>query len=151
MGNQETLYERLGGYDAIYAFTEHVLARLMNNDETGVIWNHMSEDRVLTEIRNFVDFACEHWGGPQKYRGRDLIRVHKGMGLTERHWQIFFEIIDEVYEEFGVAEDLREEVRVFLKSFKAHLVGSPSFRDVVRGAGSTKISGGMESFGIKWP
>jgi hemoglobin len=150
MDDKKTLYERLGGYDAIYAFAEHGIAKLMNNAETGIVWDHMSEDRVFAEIQNFVDFACEHWGGPQKYRGRGMVAVHKGMGITERHWKIFFELLDEGYDEFKVREDLREEITAFFKSFKSVVVG-PSFRDVVRRAGSTKLSGGMESFGVKWP
>jgi len=57
---KESLYVRAGGYGAIYAFAEHLIEKLMKHDEVGVIWNYMSEDRVFTEIQNFVDFASEH-------------------------------------------------------------------------------------------
>ncbi len=149
--NNETLYERLGGYEAIYVFAEDVIARLMDDEEIGVFWDHMSQDRVFKEHQNFVDWLCEHWGGPMMYRGRDLETVHRGMGITERHWEILFEKIDEAYEKFETSQDLREEVNAFLKSFKQQIVGSPSFRDVVRGPDGKKFTGGMEADGVKWP
>ena len=151
MSENETLYERIGGYDAIYAFGEYVISRLMDNEETGAIWDHMSEDRVFKELLGFTDWACQHLGGPEKYRGRDLIAVHKGMGITERHWEIYWDIIDDAHEKFGTPQDLRGELNTFLKSFKPHVVGSPSFREVVRGPDGQKFMGGMESFGVKWP
>ncbi len=151
MSEQETLYARLGGYEAIYAFAEDVIARLMDDEETGVFWDYMSQDRVFKEHQNFVDWLCQHWGGPMIYRGRDLATVHRGMGITERHWNRLFEKIDEAFEKFGTPQDLRDEVNAFLKSHKPHVVGSPSFREVVRGPDGQKFSGGMESFGVKWP
>lgn len=151
MNNIRTLYERLGGYDAAYAFIEYVIAKLMARDEVGQIWKHMSEDRVKVEIQNFVDFASAHWGGPAIYRGRDMISVHRGMGISERHWEEFLEVLEESYEHFEVADDLRAEVTRFLTSFKHQVVGSPSFREVVREAGGTKLSGGLASYGVQWP
>ena len=78
MSEQKTLYERIGGYEAIYKFAEDVIARLMDDEEVGHIWDHMSQDRVFKEHQNFVDWLCEHWGGPAMYRGRDLLTVHRG-------------------------------------------------------------------------
>ncbi|MGH7837281.1 MAG: group I truncated hemoglobin [Candidatus Binataceae bacterium] len=151
MSEQKTLYERLGGYEAIYKFAEDVIARAMNDDEIGHIWDHMSQDRILNEHQNFVDWLCEHFGGPMMYRGRDLLTVHRGMGITERYWDVTFEKIGEAYEKFGLSKELREEVDAFLRSFKPQIVGSPSFRKVVRGPDGQSFAGGMESYGVRWP
>ena len=101
MSEEKTLYERIGGYEAIYKFAEDVIARFMDDEEVGHIWDHMSQDRVFKEHQNFVDWLCEHWGGPMMYRGRDLVTVHRGMGVTERYWDVLFEKVDEAYEKFG--------------------------------------------------
>ena len=42
------------------------------------------------------------------------------MGLTERHWEIYWDIIDDAHEIFGTAQDLRGELNAFLRSFKPH-------------------------------
>jgi hemoglobin len=148
---KETLYQRIGGYEAIYIFAEDVISRLMDDEELGHIWGHMSQDRVFKEHQNFVDWLCEHWGGPAMYRGRDLETVHRGMGITERYWDILFEKIDEAYEKFETPQELREEVNAFLKGFKPQVVGSPSFRETVRGPDGQGFTGGMGSYGVKWP
>jgi hemoglobin len=80
-----------------------------------------------------------------------MIAVHRGMGVTEKHWKTNFEIFDETYGELGVSEELREETSTFLRSFEPHVVGSPTFRDVVRDADDQRIPGGLKSFGVKWP
>jgi hemoglobin len=151
MKNTRTLYERLGGYDAVYAFIEYVIAKMMARDDVGLIWKHMSEARVKVELQNFVDFASSHWGGPAVYRGKDMISAHKGMGITESHWQELLEVLDEAYAHFDLAEDLKAEVSKFITSFKRVVVGSPSFREVVREAKGEKLSGGMAAYGVKWP
>lgn len=151
MNDTRSLYERLGGYDAIFLFAEDVIARLMNDDEIGYFWDTMSQDRILKEHQNFVDWLCEHFGGPMMYRGRDLVTVHKGMRITERHWEILFEKIDEAAERFQASAELKEEVISFLKKFKPVIVGSPSFRETMRGPDGKSFTGGLESQGIKWP
>ncbi|MGD9602331.1 MAG: group 1 truncated hemoglobin [Gammaproteobacteria bacterium] len=151
MADIRTLYERVGGYDAIYAFIEYVIARMMAREEVGKIWKHMSEERVKAELQSFCDFASSHWGGPAVYQGRDMIAAHKGMGITEAHWQELLEVLDEAYAHFQLAEDLRTDVTRFLTAFKSQVVGSPSFRDVVREAGGTRLSGGLADYGVQWP
>ena len=73
------------------------------------------------------------------------------MGITERYWDVLFEKIDEAYEKFETSQELRDEVTAFLKGFKAQVVGSPSFRETVRGPDGQSFTGGMESYGVKWP
>ena len=151
MGNIRTLYERIGGYDAVYAFIEHAIARLMARSEVGQVWQHMSEERVKVELQNFCDFASAHWGGPAVYRGRNMVAAHRGMGITEAHWQELLEVLEETYDHFQVDADIRQEVTRFIVSFKHQVVGSPSFREVVREAGGTKLAGGMAAYGVHWP
>jgi hemoglobin len=148
---QATLYERLGGYDAIATFAAVVVKRAMLDDTIGHIWDHKSEDEVFEEVSNFVDWLSAYWGGPARYHGRDLVTVHKGMGITEEYWDALFALVDNCYEEFGLAPDLRDEVDTFLRSFKPAIVGSPSFRQVVKDHPDMDITQGMKSVGVQWP
>ena len=151
MSNIRTLYARIGGYDAIHAFIEYAIAKLMARESVGQIWKHMSEDRVKAELQSFCDFASAHWGGPAVYQGRDMVSAHKGMGITESHWQELLEVLEESYAHFQVAPDISAEVTRFICAYKHQVVGSPSFRDVVREAGGTTLAGGLASYGVQWP
>ena len=151
MSEQPSLYERVGGYEAIYKFAEDILTRLMVDDEIGHIWQHHSQDRILEEHQNFVDWLCAHWGGPMMYRGRDLVTVHRGMGITERHWVILFDKINECFDAASVAPELRAEIIHFMKKFKPQVVGSPSRRDMVKAGNPLGFTAGMEAMGVTWP
>lgn len=151
MPEQSSLYQRLGGYDTISKFAEDALTRAMKDDVIGPVWQHMSQDRVFEEHKNFVDWLCAHWGGDVVYRGRDLATVHRGMGITEQHWDGLFAVLEQSYDHFGLPDELRQEVNAFLRKFKPVVVGSPSFRDVVKESDDQNFMVGMAAMGVKWP
>ncbi len=45
----DTLYKRLGGYDAIAAVADNLLPRLMADPRLGRFWKHRGEDGVRRE------------------------------------------------------------------------------------------------------
>ncbi|MGE0278794.1 MAG: group 1 truncated hemoglobin [Nitrospiraceae bacterium] len=151
MSDRATLYERVGGYNAIHKFAEDILTRLMIDDEIGQFWAHRSQHRILEEHQNFVDWLCAYWGGPKAYKGRDLATVHRGMGITDRHWDILFEKIDQCFDDAVVPTDLRVEITDFLKKFKPVVVGSPSLREMIKAGNPVGFTAGMEAMGVKWP
>ncbi|MEG8200366.1 group 1 truncated hemoglobin [Pseudomonas sp. 5FOS] len=148
---QPSLYTRLGGYDAIYQFAGAVLRKTMAHPAIGHIWAHMSESTFQKEHINFVDFLSQHWGGSAKYRGRDMVTAHRGMGLTEVHWQATLDCLEECYNDYNLAPELRQEVNDFLIKFKPAVIGSPSYRDVVLANPEMDPAKGMKSVGVVWP
>ena len=148
---QESLYSRLGGYDNIYAFGGEALKKAMAHPAIGHIWAHMSESTFYKEHINFVDFLAEHWGGNARYRGRDMITAHRGMGLTDEHWAAMFDCLRDTYEQFGLPQELREEIDEFFRRFYPVVVGSPSYRDVVLAHPEMDVTKGMTSVGVVWP
>lgn len=146
-----SLYTRLGGYDAIYQFAAASLRKAMAHPAIGHIWSHMSESTFFKEHINFVDFLSEQWGGNVRYRGRDMVTTHRGMGLTEVHWKAMFDCLEECYAEFGLAPDLQAEINATFEKFKPAVVGSPSYRDVVLAHPEMDITKGMRAAGVIWP
>ena len=67
----ETLYKRLGGYDAIAAVADNLLPRLTADAQLGRFWQHRGEDGVRREKQLLVNFLCASAGGPMYYTGRD--------------------------------------------------------------------------------
>ena len=52
--NTKTLYQRLGGYDAISAVVGDLLPRLRNDPHLARFWQHRSEDSL-----NLVEAAAD--------------------------------------------------------------------------------------------
>ena len=85
----KTLYERLGGYDAIAAVANDLVARLNKDPQLGRFWAHRGEDGIKREKQLLIDFLCERAGGPIYYRGREMLLAHRGMKINESDWNVF--------------------------------------------------------------
>lgn len=150
--NDATLYERVGGLESVKFLAKTLVVRAMMNPTIGHIWNHKTQAEVQEEISGFVEFLGMHWGGPHTYTGPDMATSHRGMGITEEYWDALFEdIVTPAYAEFSIPEREAKEIDDFLRSFKSVVVGSPSFKDVLKEHPDMDIMQGMQSVGVNWP
>jgi len=117
-----TLYARLGGYDAIAAVTENLLPRLTNDPQLGRFWKNRSHDGVRREKQLLIDFLCASAGGPLLYVGRDMKTSHKGMNISERDWRAFTGHVEGTLESFKVPAGERAEVLAFINSTKSDVL-----------------------------
>jgi hemoglobin len=122
--NEKSLYERLGGYDAISAVANNLLPRLQADADWGRFWDHRGEDGVLREKQFLIDFLCSSAGGPMLYTGRDMEISHKGMGITESDWSAFLEHLNATLDSFSVPQRESSEVVAFIQSTKPDIVES---------------------------
>ena len=53
----KSLYERLGGYDAISAVSNDLVDRLQADPQLGRFWQHRGEDGMKRERQLLVDFS----------------------------------------------------------------------------------------------
>ncbi len=87
--SEKSLYQRLGGYDAVAAFVDDLVPRLTSDPEIGVYWRGHCTNTMRQERQLIVDFLCEALGGPVFYRGRDMKTSHEGLHISERDWEVF--------------------------------------------------------------
>ena len=120
--SEKSLYERLGGYDAIFAVTNDLLDRMEKDPQLGRFWQHRSTDGVKRERQLIVDFLCASSGGPLYYKGRDMKLSHKGMRISESDWTIFLNHADATLKAFNVPQAEYDEVVAFVQSTKADIV-----------------------------
>ncbi len=120
--NEKTLYERLGGYDAISAVASDLLPRLQSDPLLARYWQNRGEDGMRREKQLLVDFLCSSAGGPLYYTGRDMKTSHRGMKINERDWSTFLGHLNATLEVFKVPRRERDEVVAFVQSTKADIV-----------------------------
>ena len=120
-GNK-SLYERLGGYDAINAVANDLLPRLQGDAQLGRFWAHRGEDGVKREKQLLVDFLCSCAGGPVYYRGRDMALCHRGMRISESDWSAFLGHAAATLAKFRVPDAEQREVVAFVQSLKSDIV-----------------------------
>jgi hemoglobin len=120
--SEKTLYERLGGYDAIAAVANELLTRLRADSRLGRFWEHRGEDGVAREKQLLIDFLCSSAGGPMLYTGRDMKTSHRGMRISDGDWSAFAEHLDATLDAFQVPQRERDEVVGFVQGTRPDIV-----------------------------
>ena len=119
---KKSLYERLGGYDALAAVANDLLPRLQGDAQLGRFWKNRGDDGIKREKQLLIDYLCASTGGPLYYTGRDMKTSHKGMKITESDWAIFLGHASVTLDVFRVPSAEREEVVAFVLSLKSDIV-----------------------------
>ena len=117
-----TLFARLGGYDAIAAVADNLLPRLMSDSRLGRFWAHRGADGIRREKQLLIDFLCSSAGGSLYYTGRDMVTVHRGMGISDGDWKAFLGHLNDTLDKFQVPDQERREVLAFIEGTRADIV-----------------------------
>ena len=120
---ERSLYQRLGGYDAIAAVTDDFIGRLVADPQlTRFFVGHSTDSKV--RIRQLVvDQLCAATGGPCVYRGRDMKTSHAGLGITEAQWNVSVAHLVATLNKFKVGEKEQNDLAAALMTLKPDIVG----------------------------
>ena len=123
--SDRSLYERLGGYDAIAAVIDAVMVRIKSDNKLRRFYDHRGADGIAREQQLFVDFLCASTGGAVVYTGRDMKTVHIGMRLDEEDWKRGGEHLAATLKAFEVPEQENDEMLGLAESLKPAIVEVP--------------------------
>ena len=120
--NATTLYERLGGYDAIAAVADDLMVRIKGDDKLRRFYDHRGADGIAREQQLLVDYLCASTGGPMVYTGREMKPLHVGMRLDEEDWKRAMDHLTATMDVFEVPEDEKGAVMSFHENLKSAIV-----------------------------
>jgi hemoglobin len=120
---QDSLYKRLGGYDALAAVTDDFIGRLATDPKEGRFFVGLSTDSKVRVRQHVVDFLCVATGGPCKYTGRDMATAHTGLNITEDDWTISVKALTDTLNKFKVPAREQGEVIGAIAGLKSKIVG----------------------------
>jgi hemoglobin len=72
--------------------------------------------------RHMVMLLCSVLGGPETYEGRELADAHRGMRITDEHYEKVGGILVGVLREMGADEDLVQHVVTVLGQVRGAIV-----------------------------
>ena len=119
---QESLYKRLGGYDAIAAVTGDFLTRLATDKSLSRFFVGHSDDSKIKIQQHIVDMVCMATGGPCTYSGRDMKTTHKGLGITEADWNTMAGHFVATLNKFNVPKKEQDELLAIVATTKKDIV-----------------------------
>ncbi len=120
--SDKTLYERLGGYDAIVAAVDAILPRLIADERLGRFWLNRGDDGVERERQLLIDYLANASGGPMYYTGRDMKLTHVGMGIDYDDWTVFTGHVAGALESLGVGGAELTDTLGFIESLRDDIV-----------------------------
>lgn len=120
---EKTLYERLGGYDALVLVVDDFIRRLGEDKQLARFLTGLSEDSKKKLRMHVINQFCAATGGPCTYTGRDMKTVHTGLGITESDWEIATKALAAALDKYKVPKREKDEVLAFVGGLKKDIVG----------------------------
>jgi hemoglobin len=114
-----SLYEQLGGAEAIEAVVAGFYERMLADPEIAPFFRGVQMSR---QHQKQVTFFTQALGGPKVYQGGDMVSVHRGMGIADRHFDLLVKHLGDTLNEAGVPPALSAQVFALLGPLRAQVV-----------------------------
>ena len=121
-GQEKSLYERVGGYNALAAVVDDFIGRLVADKQFEKFFIGQSIDSKKRIRQHILDQFCAATGGPCVYTGRDMKTTHGGLGITEADWDAAAKHLAASLDKFKVAEKEKGEILAFVTTLKKDIV-----------------------------
>ncbi|HLY63093.1 MAG TPA: nuclear transport factor 2 family protein [Terriglobia bacterium] len=118
----QSLYKRLGGYDALAAVADDFIPRLVKDPQLGKYFVGHGTDSLHHIRELMVEQLCGATGGPCYYLGRTMRASHAGMGITDADWDVAVDHLIEAMMQLKVPDKERDEMLTVAASLKNDIV-----------------------------
>src|SRR5262249_27677747 len=120
---QKSLYERLGGKDAISAVVDDFAGNVLADTRINKKFAKTNAPRLLANLKDFVCFAT---GGPCQYTGLSMKESHKNMGTTGGEFTALVEDLVKTLNKFHVGPTEQKELLTALAGLRGDIVENES-------------------------
>jgi hemoglobin len=114
-----SLYERLGGKNAITAVIDDFVARCAADSRINGKFARTDIPRLKASL---IDQVCEAAGGPCTYAGRDMKTTHDGMQVTAGEFDALVGDLVATLDRFSVPEAEKGELLGVLSPMRSDIV-----------------------------
>jgi hemoglobin len=118
-----TLYERLGGENAVQAAVVGMYERILADAELAGFFAGLNMEQ---QISKQVAFMMVAFGGPERYTGRQLRTAHQALvqrGLSDRHFDAVATHLAETLAALGIDAPTIAEVLAVVGGTRADVLG----------------------------
>ena len=116
---QRSLYDRLGGRDAIVAVIDDFVGRCAGDSRINGKFARTDVPRLKAMLVDQVDSAT---GGPATYAGRSMRETHDGMGVTAGEFDALVGDLVATLNGFSVPEAEQQELLGILGPLRSDIV-----------------------------
>ena len=117
-----SLYERLGGYDAISAVVDDFASKLFADPVVGKRFFGMSDDSREGFRQKNKNLVCRVTGGPCKVISRPANVTHGGLGIKASEFNIVVQHLVDTLNKFKVPQKEHEELLAIIGTLRPDIV-----------------------------
>jgi hemoglobin len=118
--DEQKLFERLGGAAALAQVVRDMYQRVLNDPELAPFFQNTSIERLHNMQYQFLASAFD---GPVQYAGIELSAIHRGRGITSRHFARFCGHFADALEAYGVDKHDVDMALGRLATYKGKVTG----------------------------
>ena len=119
---EKSLYERLGGYEAISAVVNDFAPKLFTDPQVGPFFKGMGTDTRKSFIQKNINLVCNVTGGPCKIISRPARTIHAGLGITEADFNVVVNHLVDTLDKFEVPAKEKQELLSIIGTLKPDIV-----------------------------
>jgi hemoglobin len=120
--DKKSLYDRVGGYNALAKVVDDFIGRLATDQRFSKFFVGHSTDSLKRIRQHILDQFCAGTGGPCIYTGRDMKTTHAGLKISEADWDAAAKHLVASLEKFNVPKQEKDEIVAFVMSLKNDIV-----------------------------
>jgi hemoglobin len=126
MRDGKTLYQRLGGYDAIAKTVDAFLPHLLAADpKIQAMVSGLAEASRMRNRQMIVDQICMLTGGPCLFVGRPNEVSHQGLEITQELWDKSQKALADTLDELKVKDPDKSELLAVIDALKVDIIQKP--------------------------
>ncbi len=122
LAQEKSLYQRLGGYDAVSAVVGEFADRLFADQKLGPFFSGWSAEKQGRFKQLNVLLVCNATGGPCTYIGRTMTASHQGMGVDDTRFDQVAGHLVATLVKFKVPEKEKKELLDIIGSLRGQIV-----------------------------
>ncbi|WP_372883131.1 group 1 truncated hemoglobin [Psychromonas sp.] len=116
---QESLYTRLGGTEAIAQISGDIVDNHIANP---LVATRFADSNVPKLKQTVTEFFITGSGGPNLYKGKDMLAAHKGMNIAASEFMAVLDDALSALDKNNIGQREQEEVLFILYSMRADIV-----------------------------
>lgn len=114
----KSLYERLGGADAVNAAVDIFYRKVLADDRVNFFFEGVDMEKQINKQKGFLTMV---FGGPNHYTGKSMREGHRHLlakGLNDTHVDVIIELLGATLKELGVQDSDIAEVAAIANSVR---------------------------------
>lgn len=119
--SQQTLFERVGGDQAITELIRQFYDRVVADPELKPFFKYASMEKIRRMQREFFSAALD---GPSSYSGKPLDYVHHGRGITKHHFALYVGHLIQTLEHLEINEQDLQDIISRINTYADEITGA---------------------------